>query len=93
MILLPQRIKIINLNLLQINLKYNIFKDLYFKGKLGIFKTFIGLNLKKSLNLFSFKPKFVNNSLNLNSGNIGILHLNGLGFKCTKKIFDINKRY
>lgn len=93
MIFLLDKIKIINLYLLQIKLKFDIYKNLYFAGIFGILKTFITLNLKKKLNIFFFKQKFDNYSFDLNSGHIGILHLNGLGFKCTKKIFNINKRY
>ena len=91
MIFLLEKYKTLNWYFLNLKLKYNILKNLFFLGKYGFFK--ILLNLKKKINLFFFKEKFNNLWFQLNSGFIGFLYLNGLGFKCTKKFFSINKKW
>lgn len=67
----------------------NIFKNLYFNGKNGFFKMF----LYSYINLNFLKEKFNNLKTSLNIGYMGYLYLNGIGFKCTKKIYNINKRF
>lgn len=92
MIFILKKDKILNWFFLNLKLKYNNLTDLYFKGKYG-FSKFSLLNLKSKINLFFFKEKFKNLWFELNTGFIGFLYLNGLGFKCTKKFFDINKKW
>ena len=45
------------------------------------------------INLNFLKEKFNNLKISLNIGYMGYLYLNGIGFKCTKKIYNINKRF
>ena len=89
MILLLKKNKILNWYFLKLKLKYSL-KDLYFLGKYGFFKLL--LNLKFNLNLFFLKEKFNNLWYQLNSGFVSYLYLNGLGFKCTKKFLNIDKK-
>lgn len=91
MIFLLEKYKILNWHFLNLKLKYNISKKLYFLGKYGFFK--ILLDLKKKINLFFFKEKFNNLWFQLNTGFVGFLYLNGLGFKCTKKFFNVDKKW
>ena len=91
MIFLLEKTKILNWYFLNLKLKYNICKNIYFLGKYGFFK--IILNLKKKIDLFFFKKKFNNLWYELNTGFVGFLYLNGLGFKCTKKFFSTNKKW
>ena len=90
MILLLNKIHIFNLNFLQLKIKINIFKDIYFSGRYGFLK-FI-LNFKK-FNLLDLKVKLDNSWFELSTGWIGFLLLNGLGFKSTRKIFGLDKKY
>lgn len=91
MIFLLKENKILNWHFLQLNLKYDMLKNLYLRGTYGFFK--ILLFIKKELNFFFFKEKFNNSWFELNCGWIGLLYLNGLGFKSTRKIFGIDKKY
>lgn len=91
MIFLLEKYKILNWYFLNLKLKYNISKKLYFLGKYGFLK--ILLDLKKKINLFFFKEKFNNLWFQLNTGFVGFLYLNGLGFKCTKKFFNVDKKW
>lgn len=76
---------------MNLKLKYNMLTNLYFLGKYGFSKLLL-LNLKKKINLNFLKETFNNLFFFLNTGFISFLYLNGLGFKCTKKFFDINKK-
>jgi len=91
LIFLSKKQKVFNWHFLKLNLKYsNTLKNLYFSGKYGFLK--ILLHSKKKIDFFSFKEKYFNFWLNLSTGFVGYLYLNGLGFKCTKKFFNINKK-
>lgn len=68
---------------------FNFLKNLYFIGKNGFLKILICSNI----NIFYLKEKFNNLKFILNTGYIGYLYLNGIGFKCTKKIYNIDKRF
>jgi hypothetical protein len=46
-----------------------------------------------NINFFYLKNKFTNLKTQTNTGYIGYLYLNGIGFKCTKKIYNVNKRF
>jgi len=83
--------KIFNWWFYNIKLKYqnNILKNLYFAGKNGFFKILMFSNI----NFYYLKEKFNNLKIELNIGYMGYLYLNGIGFKCTKKIYNINKRF
>lgn len=91
MIFLSEKYKILNWYFLNLKLKYDISKSLYFWGKYGFLK--ILLDLKKKINLFFFKEKFNNLWFELSTGFLGFLYLNGLGFKCTKKFFNVDKKW
>jgi hypothetical protein len=81
------KLKYKNINLLK--LIYNFFKIIYFKGKNGFFK----LIIHRILDIHYLKEKFNNLKISLNTGYMGYLYLNGIGFKCTKKIYNLNKRF
>ncbi len=89
MILLLKKKKICNLNLYNINLKYKN-NNLYLQGKYGNIKLYIIWN---KINIILIKNKILNLYNQLNNGWIGILFLNGLGFKSTKKIIFSIKKY
>ncbi len=92
MIFLLKKRDILNWYFLQLNIKYNnICKNFYMFGKYGILKLL--LLSKKILNFHILKEKFYNFWFELNCGWVGSLHLNGLGFKSTRKIFGIDKKY
>lgn len=92
MIFLSKKQKILDWYFLQLNIKYNtILKELYLLGKYGILKLF--LIFRKNLNFYYLKERFYNSWFELNCGWVGLLHLNGLGFKSTRKIFDIDTKY
>ena len=91
MILLLEKKEILNWYLLQLNIKYNINRNLYLWGQYGILNMF--LIWKKILNIHFLKEKFKNFWFELNCGWVGTLYLNGLGFKSTRKLFGIDKKY
>lgn len=91
MILLLEKKKLLNWFFLQLKIKYDISKTLYLGGKYGFLNILLGF--KNYLNIFFIKNKFLNSWFKLNVGWIGILLLNGLGFKSTRKIFGIDKKY
>jgi hypothetical protein len=68
---------------------YNYVKNLYFAGQNGFFK----MMLYSNINIFYLKNKFINLKTQLSIGYIGYLYLNGIGFKCTKKIYNVDKRF
>lgn len=90
MILLLKKKKILDINLYYINLKYknNI---LFLEGKFGFIKLFFIKN--NFINLIYLKKKLLSLYYQLNTGWIGILFLNGLGFKSTRKIMFLKKKY
>ena len=103
MIILYKKNKIFNWWFDNIKLKFNIksinnyiyncisylFKNLYFTGINGFFK----MMLYSNINFFHLKETFKNLKIQLNIGYIGYLFLNGIGFKCTKKIYNVDKRF
>jgi hypothetical protein len=91
MIFLLKKRYILNWNFLQLNIKYNINDGLYLHGRYGILK--ILLAIKNIFNIHLLKEKFYNSWFELNCGWVGALYLNGLGFKSTRKIFGIDKKY
>lgn len=90
MVFLLEKKKIFNINLLQLKIKYDFLKNIYFLGYFGFVKFFLNF---KFLNLLFLKEKVYNYWFELNSGWLVYLLLNGLGFKSTKKIFGLNKRH
>lgn len=81
-----KKIKILSLNAFFIKLKYLIKTNIiYMQGFYGIAKIF--WSLSKFLDFNYLKDKLYNYWYELHVGFIGILYLNGLGFKCTKKLF------
>lgn len=92
MIFLSEKSKVLSWNFLQLKLKYNnILKNLCFSGIFGFSSIF--LNLRKILDFNFLKSKFNFSWFELNCGWLSLLYLNGLGFKSTRKIFNINKKY
>lgn len=89
MILLLKKNKEINLNFIKLHLKNNL-NILYFSSNLGIFKYYI---IKNYFYAFNLKKILSNIWFELNSGWIGILFLNGLGFKATRKLHLEDKKY
>lgn len=92
MIFLKNKHTIFNWWFYNIKLKYkflcDFLKTIYFEGKNGFLKILIN----NKINLHYLKNKFINFKISLNVGYIGFLYLNGIGFKCTKKFLDIDKR-
>jgi len=95
MIFLYKKKKIFNWWFYNIKLKfknksiYNYLKNLYFTGQNGFFKVILNSNI----NFFYLKNKFINLKTQLSIGYMGYLYLNGIGFKCTKKIYNVDKRF
>lgn len=90
MILLLKTNKVYNGNFYNINIKY-INNILYLKGYFGYIRIYF---LKKiNFNIQLLKQKLYNFCIELNIGWIGILFLNGLGFKSTKKNIFLKKKY
>lgn len=94
--LIEKKKKIFNWWFHNITLKYKnknlykfLFDFLYFKGKNGIAKILIS----SIINLYYLKVQFSKLKTDLNIGYINYLYLNGIGFKCTKKFNNINKRF
>lgn len=90
MILLTNKFKNLNINFYYLNIK-KLNNILYFKGFLGCIK--IPLLFDRYFHIKKLKVLIKNIYLQLNSGWVSILHLNGLGFKATKKHFYTNKKY
>lgn len=91
-IFLLKKKKIFNLNILNIRIKYNkIYSIFYLFGLFGILN--INFNFKKGISIFYLKQKLLNFWYELNTGWIGHLYLNGLGFKATRKLFNNSKKY
>lgn len=91
-VFLLKKFIVFNFNILNIRIKYNkTFSTIYLFGFFGILN--INLNLKKGISFFYLKPKFFNFWFELNTGWIGYLYLNGLGFKATRKLFNNSKKY
>ena len=92
MVLLLKKVNILNLNFYNIKMKYEYKKNiLYLKGTFGC----INVNLLKNFNInfFNLKKNLKNLYIELNSGWVSVLYLNGLGFKATKKYLYTNKKY
>lgn len=89
MILLLKKKKVSNLNLYNINLKYQNNK-IFLQGKFGNIKLYI---IWTKINIKLLKNKIFNLYNELNNGWISILFLNGLGFKSTKKLMFLRKKY
>ena len=93
MLFIKKKKKIFNISLFLSNLKLKKFNNMviYIKGFYGVKTLFFKFNNYINLNLL--KERFKNIWLELNVGTIGILYLNGLGFKSTRKLFSTNKKH
>lgn len=93
MLFIKKKKKIFNISLIFTKLKLKNINNIiiYINGFYGV-KLFL-LNFSKYINLYFIKLKLKNIWLELSVGTIGILYLNGLGFKSTRKLFSTNKKY
>lgn len=79
-------------NLYFVNIKYaKKYKNLYLLGKSGIVN--VKLLIKKTLKLTKLKIIFNNILYSLNVGWVTVLHLNGLGYRCTRKLTLSKDKY
>lgn len=92
MILLKKKKNVLKKNFFKINIKIKSSSNiLFFEGKQGIVKFKLLSQVK--LNFFELIQRLSNLDKSLNTGWISVLFLNGLGFKSTRKVTNLKKKY